>query len=97
MESDEMTDALAAIVSDEEVDLVLGVLVSTIIATVGRCDDPHRALLGVIADLTDRIRFAERNKGETTALSLDEWIVDAWQEAEEPNPLADWNPQGKPQ
>ena len=71
-------DALHSITDQWPPDLTLAVLTAHIMGVVPDCADPHRALLGVIAELTQLIRFGEAAPRDK-ALPLDEWIRTTWQ------------------
>ena len=61
----------------------LMVLTALIMTHTGRCEDPHRALLAVFAELNSLVRFAEAEAREDTkVLGEAEWQIDAWTEAE---------------
>lgn len=108
MEIEEISDSVYEMTEDIEPSLVLQALVMTIMGTAGRCADPHRALLGVIAEMTDLIRFMEAPKGNKgrKPLSHDAWVRSAWARegavdegaVDEVETLANWHPpRGKPQ
>lgn len=61
--------------------VALSALTATIMGTVERCENPHRALLAVIAELTNLLRFSEHGAtgGKNgTVQALDDWIDDTW-------------------
>jgi hypothetical protein len=82
VEMDEAVDEIYEIVNKLSPALALDVLTAAVMGTLARCDDPHRGMLGVIAELINLVRFAETTKkgGRAKALPLERWIRDTWEE-----------------
>ena len=70
-------DALGAIIDPLPTARALHVLTAGIMRTVNECENPDIALLAVIAELTQLVRFAT---ADDTVPTLEDWIEDAWQE-----------------
>ena len=84
MEPDEICDEIYELLDGEPPHIALQALTAVIMGMAGRCVRPHRALLGVIAELTDLVRFVEipHEERETKALSHQDWVEATWQELE---------------
>ena len=85
MDPDEISDEIYDIVNDAEPADALHALTAVVMGTAGRCRMPHRALLAVISELTDLVRFMEMPDGgaeETVnkAPSHQDWLELAWSE-----------------
>ena len=88
MDTENIADNVYEMTENTEPSIVLEALVMTIMGTVGRCADPHRALLGVIAEMTDLIRFMEvpKDAPRKEALCHDHWVEDTWEAAQPAEP-----------
>lgn len=74
---DQAVDALHQITDRWPPNLALAVLTTHIMGIIPDCADPHRALLGVIAQLTQLVRMGEATSRDK-ALPLDDWVREAW-------------------